>query len=253
MKKIFIFLDGKTVQADQNVLDSLMPGVMNHQGVFETMLVYKGSIFVLEEHLSRLKRGLKVYGFKSPYAFKAIKSYLCKMIEKNHLVHGRMRLSIWEEKKKMHIAIVGQNISPLSEKDYQQGFKVILSEERRVRTKFSHIKSLDYKVFRRAFLAAKECGYDEALLLNNRREVVEGAITNIFFIQNGVVLTPAVRCGCLNGITRNIVLRLARADGMSCQMMHGQMEPLLKAEEVFVTNSFLGIMSVTHIGQKKIG
>jgi branched-subunit amino acid aminotransferase/4-amino-4-deoxychorismate lyase len=217
------------------------------------MRLCRGDIFALEEHLARLFKGLKVLKIQSLYSRNELKRYLDRVIRANHFREARLRLSLWREEGRLRIAIVGEPYQGETRKKYLKGYQTTLSGIRRVKTQFSHIKSLDYGCFRKAFLDAKEKGYDEAILLNHRGQLAEGSRTNIFFARNGILYTPAAHCGCLPGITRRIVLRLARQMGISCKMVAVGARVLQQAEEAFVTNSLLGVMPLTAVDGKKIG
>ena len=248
-----IFLDGHFVKARENLIDSLSPGIIHGKGAFETMRVYNGKIFVLEEHFKRLVRGLKRFRIRSPYSTKQWEKYLYQTIKTNSLKEARIRLAVWRENRRLRIAIVCQDINPSWDRKYTKGIKAGISDIKRKRSRFSNVKSIDYSCFRQAFEEAKKRGYDEAVLLNNCNEVVEGSRTNIFIVKKGILYTPAVQCGCLNGITRQIVIQLARQHGVSCRVTVLTIRDLHSADEVFVTNSLIGISPVTTLSGRLIG
>ncbi len=250
-----IFLDGKMVEADAVLMESLAPGVVEGKGVFETMKVYQGRILFLQEHLVRMQRGLKLYGLRQPYSLEKIKKYFYIVIQRNGLKNARIRISVWrkEGRDQKHMAIVAQATPIILGARYRKGITAMITLLPRPKTHFSHIKSLDYRIFREAFIEAKAKGYDEAILLNNREELVEGATSNIFFIKKGTLHTPATRCGCLNGITRNRVLQCAKKLGISSRIVFAHKSELFNAEEAFITNSLLGVMPLTRVDSKKIG
>jgi len=258
MKNTIIFLDGRMVKADKARLKSLSPGIVSGRGVFETMRLCQGRIFALEDHLSRMSRGLGLFKFRVPYPKKRMKEYLYQTARRNHLGDARVRLAAWKEGKRFRISVVCEARPAPSRDKYEQGFTAAVSEIRRNKTKFSHIKSIDYHPFRQALLKARSKGCDEAILLNNRGQLVEGATTNIFFVKNKVLYTPAVRCGCLNGITRQIIIKCAREAGISCKAVMVGITRLRSADEAFLTNSLMGVMPLTvldgrFIGNGKIG
>jgi len=112
---------------------------------------------------------------------------------------------------------------------------------------------INYKRFRELYQEIAREGYDEALMLNSRNHIVEGTRTNIFFVKNGNVYTPAVAGGCLNGITRQKGMKCARTLGITVLTVHAQLRELMKADEVFVTGSTLEIMPIFSINHKRIG
>jgi len=248
-----IFLDGEMVKARPRLIESLVPGIVQGKGVFETMRLFNGTIFMLEEHLGRLFRGLKTFKIQPPYSKGKLKQYLYQTIKMNTLKEARIRLAVWKTDQRLHIAIVCQNIGKRSDAKYKEGFKAILTDVQRNKTRYSNIKSMDYSCFRTAFQKAQEEGCDEAILLNNRRELVEGSRTNIFYIKDQMLFTPAVKCGCLSGITRKIVIQCARRLKITCRAVAADIGDLLKSDEAFVTNSLIGVMPLTVIDGKMIG
>ena len=253
MKTKKLFLDGKLVDAKKELLESLAPGVVRGDGVFETMRVKEGRIFVLENHLERLFRGLRILNIKSPYSRKRLEQRLYGIVRANGYREARMRLAVWKNKKQVHTAIVCQKIREVDGFTNRQGIKAVISSVRRCRTRYSHIKSLDYLCFRNAYVEALERGCDEAILLNSRNKIVEGSRANIFFVKGGILYTPAVGCGCLNGITRRIVMRQARRLGIPCQVVFADVNRLLEADEAFVTNALMGVMPLVWVNGRAIG
>ena len=234
-------------------MDSLLPGVLQGQGVFETMRVYNGTIFSLAKHFDRLFRGLKLLKIPSPYSKKQWQKYLYQTIKVNSLKEARIRLAVWREKGKLRIAIVCQDFKDSLIRKDQMSLRAIISSVRRKKTRYSNIKSMDYLCFRQAFNEAKEQGFDEAILLNNRKEIVEGSRTNIFYIKKEVLYTPAVKCGCLNGITRQIVLQCAHQLGIPNKVVTAHTQKLIRCDEAFVTNALIGVVPLTAVGDRLIG
>ncbi len=248
-----LFLDGRMVRADQALMDALEPGVVAGKGVFETMRASAGEVLNLDEHLTRLLKGLKTLKMRAPYSRKQFKQYLSRVIRANKLKKARIRLAVWKEGRLLRTAIVGQAFTGYSEEKYKKGFTACLSKVCRPKTRFSYIKSMDYGIFRQAFIEAQANKCDEAILLNNRGRLVEGSRTNIFFVKRGVLCTPATRCGCLNGITRRNTFHLARQLGIPCKAVEVGLRALRGADEAFLTNALMDIMPLTRVGGKTIG
>jgi len=241
------------VHARRDLIDSLAPGIVQGEGVFETMRVVNGHIFALEEHFNRLWRGLKLLNMRSPYTQKQWRQTLQHTIKLNGFKNAQIRLAIWNENEKLRIAIVCRDIKNHWSRKYKQGIKAVVTSVKRNKMRTSNIKSMDYGCFRQAYEEAQRKGFDEGILLNNRREVVEGSRTNVFYVRKGILYTPAVKCGCLNGITRKIILQNARQLGIAWASVYARVSLLMQADEVFVTNSLVGVMPVTAINDKIIG
>ena len=217
-----LFLDNEFIPANDQLVKRLTPGVLKARGVFETMRVYpmgkegrKGKIFGLQEHFSRLKRGLKILQLESPLSQKQMQEALERVlfffaqrmernvaskqysaprriiaaksgfaINSNHFINARVRFIIWQDdrREKVHAAVMASAYDPFPAAQYRKGFKVIISKTKLAAVSLlKEVKSLDCVPFLQAYRRAKARGYDEALLLNHRGEVVEGSCSNIFF------------------------------------------------------------------------
>ncbi len=259
MRKIIISMDGQFIQADAALLGSLTPGVLKAQGVFETMSARKGRIIRLEDHLRRLSRGLKVLSIRRTGLFAAIRENICQVLKVNRLQDARVRVMVWQKRGpaspaggRLHRAIIAEPFHPPAARQYAKGFNVMLTSGHRRRTPVP-IKSLDYHIFRKSFQKARSAGFDDALLLNSKGELVEGSRTNIFLVKDGVLLTPPVAAGCLPGITRQAVLERARRLKIRCVSQPLKAADLLEADEAFLTNALLGIMPLTSVNSNPIG
>jgi branched-chain amino acid aminotransferase len=104
-----------------------------------------------------------------------------------------------------------------------------------------------------ARVEALKSGYDEAIMLNNNGKVAEGSAENIFIVKNGIIKTPPLNADILNGITRDSVIRLIKADGIKLIQKNITLKELLKADEVFMTGTAAEVKSVTKINKTSIG
>jgi branched-chain amino acid aminotransferase len=104
-----------------------------------------------------------------------------------------------------------------------------------------------------ARVEALKSGYDEAIMLNNNGKVAEGSAENIFIVKNGIIKTPPLNADILNGITRDSVIRLIKADGIKLIQKNISLKELLKADEVFMTGTAAEVKSVTKINKTSIG
>lgn len=251
--QIMIFLDGQYQKIGRSKLDTLAPGVVSDDGVFETMLIYQRQMIDFDSHWKRMEQGLKLLGRKALLTQQQAKQVMEELVEKNKLTVARVRIAMWRDGKQKRISIVAVPQEMLSDRDIQKGLKGCVSSVVRNRTRTSHIKSMDYALFRRAYEVASDQGYDEAVLFNAQGFLVEGTRTNIFFIKNKELFTPAIYCGCLSGITRRKIIKIAKAQAMKCYTGKWTSKDLMTADEVFLTNSGGGILPVTSIDKIKIG
>ena len=104
-----------------------------------------------------------------------------------------------------------------------------------------------------ARMAARAAGCDEAILLNEQGYLAEGSTTNIFLMNNRELVTPSLESGVLPGITREVVLEIARASNIKTLERQVELKELIEAEEAFITNSILELMPLTRFESKPIG
>lgn len=252
MSKKFLWLDGKLAEAKHSLLESLTPGVLKAKGVFETMRVSSGKVALLEAHLKRMSRGLKVLGIRRSMSYRTIPANIRQLLRVVSLTEARVRVMLWQKGAGVHCAIVAEALAPPSARQYKEGFKAILTNGHRRQTPVP-IKSLDYAIFREGLRKARAAGFDEALFVNRKNELVEGSRTNIFLVKDNVLLTPPIASGCLPGVTRQVVLARARKLKLRCVAKTLNAQDLSETDEAFVTNALLGIMPLTRLGSKQIG
>lgn len=251
MTDTFIVLNSKLIRAAQGLQDELTPGIIDRKGVFETAGVHDGKIFAWDEHVVRLKKGLKLLKIVMPQTEKYFLEASRKVIHKNKMNDCNLRISVWKDTK-INFAVAARRRQKISAKEFQNGFKAAISPHIHPKRQFSSVKSLEYSLFRKAFIAAKEKKCDEAILINGSKNVVEGSRTNLFLVKNGRIITPPVSSGCLNGVARNYIIALCRELKNPCDVKNFKVEDLMNADEVFCTNSSLGLMPITAIDHQKI-
>ena len=252
MRKQLLWLDGKLVEATPALLESLTPGVLNAKGVFETMRATGGKVPLLAAHLKRMSRGLKVLHLPPTTYHLKIYQNISQLLKLNRLKTARVRLMIWREGKILHRAIVAQPLEKLTAAQYRKGFSASLTNGH-YRNTSEPIKSLDYGIFREGLRKARGAGFDEALFVNHKGELVEGSRTNIFLVKDNRIFTPPIKSGCLPGIMRQQVISAARRLKLRCAIRTLRTQDLFEADEAFVTNALLGIMPLTGLDKHRIG
>ncbi|MBI5150258.1 MAG: aminotransferase class IV family protein [Candidatus Omnitrophica bacterium] len=252
MRKLTIWLDDKFRETTPTLLRSLAPGILKAKGVFETMRVSNGKIDLLKAHLQRMSRGLKVLKMgTAPFKKKALSPLMRQLLRVNRLKDARVRLMVWKEGRGLHRAIVVQPLEKLTAAQYRRGFSVLLMKGHRRQTPVP-VKSLDYAIFREGLRKAREGGFDEALFVNHKSELVEGSRTNIFLVKDNCIFTPPITSGCLSGIMRQQVISAARRLKLRCAVRPLTAADLFAADEALLTNALLGIMPLTRLDKQKI-
>ncbi|HEY1385534.1 MAG TPA: aminotransferase class IV [Dongiaceae bacterium] len=252
-----IWLNGRLVAREQAHIDIADRGLLLGDGLFETLRVYRGHVFKLEDHLGRLARGAAELGIPLPLDEPDIASAVHETLEAHHLDAGSAALRITltrgpgqrgllppeDPKPNLIISVSVYHPSPL------EGFTVVTSKRARRNegSLTARLKTLQYldNVVAQTEAAAEHA--EEALLLNNKNNVACGARSNVFVVAKGTLLTPAIEEGALPGITRATILHLARELSVQASETRLTVADLAKAEEAFLTNSLLEIVPIRRV------
>ena len=138
---------------------------------------------------------------------------------------------------------------------YEKGIHVALvSIKRNARDALNpNIKTGNYLNNVLAKIESKRLGAKDAVMLNNENQITESTTSNIFFVQEGRMMTPSLDCGILAGITRDMLIRIARENGIPVEEGRWPIEILEKVDEIFLTGTVKQLMPVTRLDGKNIG
>lgn len=220
-------------------------------GLFETILIMSSGPKLLRLHWQRMNDGAKLLKLSLP-DFSAwaqqIHSFLLTLSFAPPYAL-RVTLSGGAPARKYPSQLLLQNRSfPYTASQYENGICLhLLSTSRNEYSPINKIKSANYL---ENILAKEEAllnNADEGLWLNSQKNLVEGTMSNIFFVSKQTLYTPSLACGCLPGTRRSIILELAAKLGIPVFEGSYTQEDLFLADEVFVTNALMGIMPVQKI------
>jgi len=239
-------------------------GFLYGDGLFETMRSYGGKVFKPCEHLSRLRRSAKVLNIKMPCSGTAAKKMIYEAIRSKRLNDAYIRLTLTRGEgafsfdgsvsSKPNLFLIVKAYKGYPARIYANGISAKISRIRQnEHSPLSGVKSLNFLNYILARDGARDEGFDEAILLNTEGNVAEAAVSNIFLVSKDILVTPSLNSGCLPGITREIVMRIAGEAGIKVKERIVRREELTDADEVFFTNSLAEILPVIKIGRVKIG
>lgn len=245
-----IYFNGLWLEANPTLLEALKPGRLRGDGVFETVAVAGGELCFWPEHYARFERGLKAYGLRCRFGRRALQDLARELIARNKLTTARLRIARYRDQKEEYLVLVGVPL-PAVPADGRP-LSVHVSRHRRRKDRYAHLKSVTYQPFYTAHQEAVSAGHHEALLLDSGGHIVEGSTTNVFFISGGELHTPATAVGCLNGIVRQQIIKLAPRTGLRVKRGAYPLSRLWTADEVFMTNSLIGVRSVTRVNERRL-
>lgn len=250
----FIFFNRQIVPAENAFLAATSSAALYGRGIFTTVAVHDFVPFLWEKHWHRLtdhaqKVGIDLTEFSEDTIFKS----LLEIIEKNNLTHGRARLTFYDESP----SFVWQTISKsrtnllIQTADFRHipaEFRLTVSPYRINSTSpLAGVKSCNYLENILALEDARARGFDEAVRLNERGEIVSACMANIFWKKDRVIYTPPLATGCLNGTTRGFVL-----ESFTVEERKANLAELDAADEIFLTSAGIGGVNCKFENDEKI-
>lgn len=263
--KEVLYVNGEFLPVDGRHVSGLDRGFTLGDGVFETMRAYRGGIFRLGDHLERLHAGAAALRLPVPLSDGELRQALRATLERNKLTEAILRLTISRGPSYQRGLLPEASVSPtvvirampfvsFPESKYVSGFRVIISSIRRNETSPTvYIKSLNYLDNILGRMEAARAGADDAIRLNTRGHVTCGTTSNLFLVTTRSLVTPSIASGVLAGVTRKVVLEMARELGIRAEERLVSIRTLLASREVFLTSSVMGLMPVVQVDDHLIG
>ena len=265
-----IWMNGKFVPFKDANVHVLTHALHYSTAVFEGIRCYNtpngSAIFRLTEHVDRLFNSAKLYGMKMRYTKKQITDAIIRTVKASGLKdcyirpiayygYGTMGLTPTLNKVDVSISCWEWKMGE-SKAGKFSGAKCKISKWVRIDSRSQPMQAKSAANYSNAALARVEAlksGYDEAIMLNSSGKVAEGSAENIFIIKSGIIKTPPLNADILNGITRDSVIRLIKANGIKLVEKNITVKELFKADEVFMTGTAAEVKSVSMINKTLIG
>ena len=258
-------LNGKLVDRADAKISVYDHGLLYGDGVFEGTRVYAGKVFRLHEHVERLYESARHVLLEIPWAPQKMIEETLRTVEANKKQDGYIRTvvtrgvgSLGIDPNKCEVPsvfIIVDDISLYPQRMYDEGMEIITSSYVRCHpnTISPRVKSLNYLNNILAKIEANRAGCPEALMLNHLGEVAECTADNVFLVKHGVLFTPPPNAGILQGITRDAVIELASAAGITVQEVALTRHDVYVADELFLTGTGAEIVPVVKVDGRVIG
>ncbi len=264
-----IWKDGQLVDWRDANLHMLTHSLHYGMAVFEGVRAYKTvdgtAIFRLKEHTQRLYNSAKIFQMAIPYDMETLMEAQKEVVRANQLESCYLRPLVWIGSEKMGVSARGNTIhvgiaawpwgAYLGEDGLKRGIRVKTSSFTRHHVNVSMVRAKASGYYINSILANQEVtaeGYDEALLLDTDGYVSEGAGENVFIIKNGKIYTPDL-ASCLDGITRDAVLTMARDLGVEVIEKRITRDEVYCADEAFFTGTAAEITPIRELDNRQIG
>ncbi len=259
-----VYLDGAFVPAGDAQISVYNGGWLHGAGLFETMRAERGRIFRLDRHVDRLVASAEKLLAPLDRAFLPDTNAWRRLLNDNGLTDARVRLTVTAGDMLGGVGngrdrplTVCATVAPLAaypRELYEVGSTVAISNYRQSSTDplIGH-KTTNYLARLLAIKEANRSGCGEALWFTPDNLLAEGSISNVFVVRDGNVATPPLDTPVLPGIARAVVLELCAADSIKTAQEAININQLLDADEVFLTNSIMQVMPVCRVEKRDIG
>ncbi len=266
----YIWMDGELVDWDDATIHVLSHGLHYGTGAFEGIRAYETdrgpAVFRLTEHIERLARSCKALGIPIEWSVDEIVKASKELFSANGLVSGYIRPLVFYGTGSMGLNPAGASVHTmiatwewgayLGEDGVTNGIRVKVSSWRRIghdslmpnaKLTGGYVNSVQAKQ------EALRGGYDEAIMLNTDGFVAEGSGENLFLIRDGVVRTPSLASGVLEGLTREAVITMLRDDGYEVIEEAVTRTDLYYADEMFMTGTAAEVTPIREVDDRPVG
>jgi branched-chain amino acid aminotransferase len=261
-----VSLDGTIALPEDARVSVFDRGFLYGDSVFEALRTYGGVPFALREHLERLARSAKRALIEMPVSLETFSAEIDATLRAANNAESYLRLLLTRgrgtalgldpslARAPLRVVLV-MELSPLPSAMYEHGVGVITFRTQRVAdsTPASGAKLSNYMVAVLAMEEVRRAGAEEALVLDAKGRVVEGTTSNVFFVKNGLLVTPPEEAGILMGITREKILGLAAQAGIKVEEKSFFPKELVDADEAFISSSIREIAPVVTVDGATVG
>ena len=266
----FIWYDGKLVPWREATTHVLTHSLHYGMGVFEGVRAYKTAqgtaIFRLQEHTERLFNSAKILRMKIPFTPEQVMQAQLDVVRENKLESCYLRPLVWIGDQKLGVSPKGNTIhlmvaawpwgAYLGEEGLARGIRVKTSSYTRHHVNITMTQAKAVSNYTNSILANMEAtdeGYDEALLLDATGFVSEGAGENLFIIKKGVVYTPDLSAGALNGITRDTIFNICNDLGLTLKEKRITRDEVYICDEAFFTGTAAEVTPIRELDRIELG
>jgi len=260
-----IWLGDRLVDESEARVSVFDHGLLYGDGVFEGIRVYGRKVFELDAHIRRLMESARAIRLQIPMTMEQVIEAVHATVRANAVVDGYIRLVVTRgvgslglnpfNCKQGCVFIIADKIQLYPEELYEKGMTVISATTVRNHPLAlpPQVKSLNYLNNILAKIEALDSNVPEAIMYNHEGYVAEATGDNVFIVRRGVIYTPPVEAGSLEGITRNVVMRLARKEGIEVEEKNLTRCDLYICDECFLTGTAAEVIGVVGIDGRVIG
>ncbi len=243
-----VLFDGQVIPAAQARVSALSDGFLFGHGAFETVRTHRGRPLLFAGHHARLAAACTALDLAPPCPAPELADRVTRLLAAVRLPDAAVKIVRYRELNRTAELITARPL-PYSAPDYLRGFRVMTLRQGERDGRITGLKTLNYLENRLARTTAKAAGFDEALFVTPASRVLEGSSSSVFIVKDGHAHTPPLSLGVLPGVARARVLALIGPE--RAHETAFTLDELLAADEVFLTNSLMGVMPVCTLDAHK--
>jgi branched-chain amino acid aminotransferase len=254
----FVFHNDRLLPVTEVRLSPGQAGLLNGWGLFTTVRIYEGIPFAFERHWKRLQRDAERTHCPFPFEENVVRGQLGEVLRANQVRDGAARVYViynqvgfWrsdEDFPQVDLLLCSADLPA-----YREPARLGLREHgRHAASPLAGVKVISWLDNVWNYYEAQQAGFDEVVLLNERGEVAECTAANIFCVKDGRVATPPVGAGCLQGITRSVLLEIGAGAGALVEERLLRPEDLYAADEIFISSTNRNLLGVGEVNGRKI-
>ena len=260
-----VYINGKLFDKNEAKVSVYDHGLLYGDGVFEGIRVYRGKVFRLKVHIERLYESARSIHLEIPINREQMTDAVVSTVKANNKQDGYIRLLVTRgagglglDPRKTtdpQVIIIVDDITMYPQELYQNGLEIVTAATIRNHPAAlsPRIKSLNYLNNVMAKIEGIRAGCLEALMLNHKGEIAECTGDNIFLVKRGVLRTPPLDAGVLEGVTRNAVIELAQAANIPVEQIALTRHDVFAADECFLTGTAAEVIPVVKCDGRTIG
>lgn len=261
---LVVNLDGRLVAPEQAVVSVFDRGFLYGDSVYEVMRTYRGEPFEILAHLARLARSAELIALSLPWSLERVAAETRRTLAAAGNPESYVRVIVTRGSGELgldpalaqdgRVVIIAKELVPPPPEAYRQGVKVALVEARHAPRESVDpaAKTGNYLSRVLALREARARAAYEALMLDGAGRITEATTANVFAVRGGGLVTPPLEVGILEGVTRQVVLSLARRAGLPVREAHLLPADLLGADEVFITSTTRELVPVVAVAAGEV-
>lgn len=260
----FIIWNGELISQEHLIISPDNRSFRYGDGCFETIKVIKGNIILQDLHFKRLLSSLDILLITIPHFFTQeyfVKQILQIVSANNHVNQAKVRMTIYRNGEEMKLSSSDNSLQFIvqswhdeegSNQFNKEGLSIdIYTAAKKSCDVFSSIKSNNFLPYLMGKLWADKLKLDDCLIINSNGAIADATIANVFIIVDGLIKTPSISEGCVNGTMRKYLLNCFEKEKIQFEETVLREADLLIASEIFLTNALYGIRWVNRVGNRQ--